>query len=1330
MRRLAPAARRAGMAILLAGLVGTLPGPATAQDPGLQTTTARVLRLVDEGRNADAVDTMKAAFQAAPSALRQASFRFAARLCVALSDLDCAEHFASHDFVKDLQPPQAEPSTIGYRALLWSYIGVMSGGGFPGPHLFSRGFPAQRINPLIDPVLFAEFQLLAARQSRRAFDFEASRDHLDKALASTLSLQNERSDAPRLIMRIAGQLLDNYDTERALRLVASAEPILATVAPDSLLKFDLLRLRATLSGYLRDFAAASGDLRAALALLDRLQLAPGLATELRIATNTELLGLETVHGDRAAARQLLKSHPLATARPAILKRGHFASEGEFGFAVAEELVRLFLNEPGDTDWTELFEKPPQWTSDPEKIEEVQTFARAATVLRRAMTPGADARREIVAAARERVATLQRRYRQSVYASPLLYWTDRLLLELALVATLAEPAPDYDLVLAAHVVIARTLESRPDDALASQALQASDDGKRMVQALRAIDHQRGTWERTQLTALAARLLSPRIRAADKTIQERLDTVRTAADFAAQQARLRAALAPAGSDGLVTDLAGLRRLLAPDEALVFYVPLFDHIGKVCLRPQRAWSALHERRSADAADARLVAAALTADHPASVEADSRYPAAAAVRLAELLFGGLDDCLRAARRVYHTAAGGLLAQIPPAALLAAMPPRQGAGFDLRAARWLVRDHAFVRTTSIAAFVATRKLSTAKRATLDYLGVGDPVLSGRSAGELASLAELPEASEELLQVGRLFDRARVRILRREAAGEENFRLQPLSEFDVIHFATHGLIREDLPGLREPSLVLGPDPKGDAFNDGLLTASQIVALSLRTRLVVLSACNSARYDASILDDGIQGLSTAFAIAGVPTMIAALWPVESSLTRDLIVATFRAARGGAALPVADALADAVRRHLDGPSPRPLLHPRFWAPLVVVGDGALFLGSPGPRVRRELGAFADVDAARAEEIVSAAPLGGDVASAAVGPFDGKRSASLVRRQGPDGTIRWQITDPEIGAGPIAVAGQTIYVGGYVAASPQHPGIAAPVLRRVTPEGGVSWSRRLAGDAPGVVAALSVAPDRTAVALIGPTQGGRGGADFRIARFDDDGAEVAHISLTPAGDRVSALSGVLSAAGGGGLALVNRGPLPGDRPDGVDGYGMPRFCLQGDRAELVLFDLAAMRETARAVIERFHAAAGLAVDGGWIVVGGLRDGCGASGQAAAFSVAADGTVRELWRDGSPFDSEARAIRRVGAGFELVGRLRRWVAVREDRREPAMPDFSSLRLGDEGYLSDEVLSVRLSAQGKEEGRDFVAAGLPIIPMGMASAGDRHVIYGSVGSRPLWLSR
>jgi hypothetical protein len=46
------------------------------------------------------------------------------------------------------------------------------------------------------------------------------------------------------------------------------------------------------------------------------------------------------------------------------------------------------------------------------------------------------------------------------------------------------------------------------------------------------------------------------------------------------------------------------------------------------------------------------------------------------------------------------------------------------------------------------------------------------------------------------------------------------------------------------------------------------------------------------------------------------------------------------------------------------------------------------------------------------------------------------------------------------------------------------------------------------------------------------------------------------------------------------------------------------------------------------------------------------------------------------------------------------------------------------------LSAQGVEERRDFVAAGLPIVPDGMVSTADRTVIFGTIGSRPLWLPR
>ena len=138
---------------------------------------------------------------------------------------------------------------------------------------------------------------------------------MDKALASALVLRSERFDAPRLLVRIAGQLLDNYDAERALRLVAAAEPVLQTIPPDSLLNFDFLQLRATLNGYRKDFAAASRDLRLALSLLDRLQLKPDRAAYLKAATYNYLLGTEALRGDRAAVSDLLRSHPLLDAKP-------------------------------------------------------------------------------------------------------------------------------------------------------------------------------------------------------------------------------------------------------------------------------------------------------------------------------------------------------------------------------------------------------------------------------------------------------------------------------------------------------------------------------------------------------------------------------------------------------------------------------------------------------------------------------------------------------------------------------------------------------------------------------------------------------------------------------------------------------------------------------------------------------------------------------------------------------------------------------------------------------------------------------------------------------
>ena len=89
--------------------------------------------------------------------------------------------------------------------------------------------------------------------------------------------------------------------------------------------------------------------------------------------------------------------------------------------------------------------------------------------------------------------------------------------------------------------------------------------------------------------------------------------------------------------VASLAALKSLLLADEALVFYVPMAGLLAKICVRADRTVSSTQQVDGTTAAtDARLLQAALTATHPPSIEADSQFPAAAAVRLASSCSAG----------------------------------------------------------------------------------------------------------------------------------------------------------------------------------------------------------------------------------------------------------------------------------------------------------------------------------------------------------------------------------------------------------------------------------------------------------------------------------------------------------------------------------------------------------------------------------------------------------------------------------------------------------------------------------------------------------------------
>jgi CHAT domain-containing protein len=133
---------------------------------------------------------------------------------------------------------------------------------------------------------------------------------------------------------------------------------------------------------------------------------------------------------------------------------------------------------------------------------------------------------------------------------------------------------------------------------------------------------------------------------------------------------------------------------------------------------------------------------------------------------------------------------------------------------------------------------------------------------------------------------------------------------------------------------------GSASDDGFLTASEIADLELPADFVALSACNTANLEFTRVARDLPALSSAFAQAGAHATLGTLWPVNSE-TGAAVVADVFARLAGPTVGPADALAEAQRAYLAAaPSPA-RLHPRFWAPFIILGDGAAQPAGSAPR-----------------------------------------------------------------------------------------------------------------------------------------------------------------------------------------------------------------------------------------------------------------------------------------------------------------------------------------------------------------------------------------------------
>jgi len=138
-----------------------------------------------------------------------------------------------------------------------------------------------------------------------------------------------------------------------------------------------------------------------------------------------------------------------------------------------------------------------------------------------------------------------------------------------------------------------------------------------------------------------------------------------------------------------------------------------------------------------------------------------------------------------------------------------------------------------------------------------------RDGRVLAVAYEAPGADHEAAVILRSWS-GRASLLAEQAATEENLR-RLAGTADVVHFASHATADGADP-LRS-HLRLAPS----GADDGTLHMNEIARLSARSRLVVLSACETLS-GRLYPGDGIMSLARAFLAGGAGAVVASHWPV--------------------------------------------------------------------------------------------------------------------------------------------------------------------------------------------------------------------------------------------------------------------------------------------------------------------------------------------------------------------------------------------------------------------------------------------------------------------------
>ena len=253
------------------------------------------------------------------------------------------------------------------------------------------------------------------------------------------------------------------------------------------------------------------------------------------------------------------------------------------------------------------------------------------------------------------------------------------------------------------------------------------------------------------------------------------------------------------------------------------------------------------------------------------------------------------------------------------------GALMSTTSERYLAQDYRVMISPSATILIeSTNKARTRSVIPEErLLAVGNPTFDRAANPNLSNLAS---AEREVKEIAPGYPSRRVLIgpqATRKFVGDELPRAQ------VAHFAAHYQI--DAHSQLSSKVLLSPEP-GDRAHAQLsaLSSGDIYQMDLtQTKLVVLSACQTG-IEQQLRGEGPIGFSRSFLVAGVPVVVASLWPVDSDATTELMI-LFHRFRRLDHLSTTEALTRAQQEVMTREKYR---QPYYWAGFTAIGGYSEF------------------------------------------------------------------------------------------------------------------------------------------------------------------------------------------------------------------------------------------------------------------------------------------------------------------------------------------------------------------------------------------------------------